>query len=348
MLDNIMHISNMKVADRLMLSQQYHNHGGFDFGVLRPYRETNGESYVTLNGQAYRVDNAALRKDEWIMLDEAVMQAAVLRQRAVQDLLNRGLSLSLDGMSFTVLETENVGELTAASLSLTGYSQSEKDTVEHGLTGVPMPIVFKDWDISLRGLQTGRNRGQPLETSQGEAMARVVGEKIEDMFFNGATSFEVGGYTIYGLTNFPNRNTGSLTASWTTATGEQIVGDVQDMIQDAIDDRYYGPFILYVPSAYSQALGNDFKANSDKTVRQRIMELDEIEAVMVVDHLATANVLLAQLTSDVMRIIDGMAPTSVMWESEGGFKINMKSLAIRVPQIRSDNADRCGVVHYTV
>jgi len=50
----------------------------------------------------------------------------------------------------------------------------------------------------------------------------------------------------------------------------------------------------------------------------------------------------------VVRLVDGMANTSVQWESEGGMALNFKVMSIRVPQIRSDINGACGVVHASV
>lgn len=353
----VLNIGNMGNFAKLNMSRRMSVHGGFDWGIMRPWSEVvNGHEkfFVAINQgiegheKVLQVDNAALRKDEWIALDEAVRQAAVLRTPAVQDLINRGLTFGVNGMNFTVLESENISEITAASISMTGYSQSEKDTVDHGLVGLPLPFTFKDWDISARGLGVSQNRGQPLDVSNGEAMARVIAEGIESAYFLGLPSLVFGGYQVYGLTTFPQRNTGTMTATWATATGEQILDDVIDMMQDSRDARHFGPWVLYIPTVYEKALQQDFKADSDKSVRMRLMELNGLEEIIVADFLTADNICLVQVTSDNVRVIDGMAPTSIQWEREGGLKLEMKTMAIRPVQLRADYAGNSGITHYTL
>ena len=94
-----------------------------------------------------------------------------------------------------------------------------------------------------------------------EKAGRVVAEKIEDMLWNGYTGLGSNN-TIYGYRTTPNRNTGSVTATWVTATGAQILADVLAMIQKAQDDHMYGPYVLYVPIAAMTNMGNDFKTEA--------------------------------------------------------------------------------------
>ena len=64
-----------------------------------------------------------------------------------------------------------------------------------------------------------------------------------------------------------------------------------------------------------------------------------------VNFLPANNVLLIQMTSDVVRLIRGMGIQAVQWDTEGKFITKYKVLTIQVPQIRSDQAGKSGVVH---
>jgi hypothetical protein len=61
--------------------------------------------------------------------------------------------------------------------------------------------------------------------------------------------------------------------------------------------------------------------------------------------LTADNVLLVQMTSDVVRLVRGMGLQNVEWATEGKMITKYKVMTIQVPQIRSDQAGRCGVVH---
>lgn len=318
-----MYSSNGFVAQRLLNS-------GFDANSLRT--------------------NDTLRKDEWKMYDTAIVGIAKARLRGVADLMAAGLTYSLpNALGVTRLEWENDTDMTPAGVSMSGIDQTQDDRVEYSLTGMPVPIIHKDFTLNLRQLEASRKTGLPLDTTMAQKASRVVSEKIEDMLWNGYTGLGANN-TIYGYLTTPNRNTGSLTnAAWTAGTvnGETILADVLAMIQKALDDHMYGPFVLYVPIAIGTLLGNDFKTNSDKSVRERLLEIDGLSDIRSTANLTGLNVLLVQLTADVVQMVDGIQPRMVQWDSHGGFVLNFKIIAIMLPRFRNDSEGQSGIVHYS-
>ena len=139
----------------------------------------------------------------------------------------------------------------------------------------------------------------------------------------------------------------SFTSAWdaSAATGETILDDVLSAKQASLDDRHFGPWILYVPTNYETVLDEDFKADSDKTTRERILGVSGILDVKVADKLTASNVVLAQMTRDVVRIVNGLEITTVEWQTLGGMRAHFKVMAILIPQIRSDQESKSGVVH---
>lgn len=251
-----------------------------DIGVLRPCQEIH--------------PNAALLKDEWIDMDEVVNRPNRDELVTVQDLLSRGLRYNLNNpMGQITHEYQDSSEVEAATLSMLSGTASEDDLVDHGLRGVPIPIVHKGFTLDERLLNAGRNKGQGIDTTNAEAARRAVNLQIDTLFMNG--NFTYGGYTLYGYTTHPQRNTGALAAAWTAATGEQMFADVNSMVQALYADKVQGPFVLYIPSTYHQAIQADFKANSDKSIRQRILEIDGVEEIRTSFQLATNNVVLVAM-----------------------------------------------------
>lgn len=288
-----------------------------------------------------------LRKDEWVSFDEAIIEVARSRLIGVQDLIDRGLTHFVpNAMGKTKLEWERVSDMQPAEISMGGVTQGQNDRPLFDLKAIPLPIIHRDFSINIRALEASRDKGESLDTTSAKLAVRLVSEKIEDLLFNGSniagTSFTIPGYTTAA-----NRNTGSVTASWLTTTGANIVGDTLDMIDDAKGDNMYGPYILYVPTAVHTAMQDDYKAESDKTILQRVKEIDSISDVRPTNDLTASNILLVQMTSDVVDMIDGIQPTAVQWESNGGFTTNFKVLAIMVPRIRDDYTDQSGIVHYS-
>ncbi len=297
--------------------------------------------------------NDVLRKDEWEQFDQKVVEVARTRLVGVADLMERGLSFNIDNpLGITRLEYEKVSDMNPASVDMSGVTEGQNDRLTFDLEGLPLPIVHKDFNINIRALAASRNIGQSLDTMQAALASRLVSEKIESLLFLGDSSIKMQGSTILGYTTATNRNTGSITARWDTATGEQILGDVLDMISALVADNMYGPYGLYIPTDYGVALNGDFKANSDKSIRSRLEEISEIDFIKSSSNLpggASGQIVMVQLTSDVVDMIDGLQPTTVMWETKGGMIVNFKVMAIMTPRVRTgDSTGQHGVAHFSV
>jgi len=294
--------------------------------------------------------NATLRKDEWKHYDTAAIKAAQRRLVGIADLMSRGLTYSLaNGLGTTVLEYEDMSDVNDAQLSLDAVSRGQSDAIEFDLNYLPLPIVHADFDISIRKLNASRTTGQPLDTLMIAAKAEKIAEKLESILFTGASTFTFGGGTIYGYTDFPHRNTGSLSANWddSTATGATILADVVAMKQASINDRHYGPWVLYIPTAYETVLDEDYVSGYPKTIRDRLLEVGGISEIKVVDLLTANNVLLVEMDAKTVRLVEGLPLTTVEWQTQGNMVFNFKLMTISVPQLRADQANRCGIQHWT-
>ena len=100
---------------------------------------------------------------------------------------------------------------------------------------------------------------------------------------------------------------------------------------------------MYTGTDYDQYLDADFKTNSDKSLRQRLLETEDFEAIRRLDYLPGNDVIMVEMSSQVARGINGLGPITVRWESTGGMQLNFKVLAILVAQIRADFFKRCGI-----
>lgn len=299
--------------------------------------------------------NATLRKDEWELLDKTVVEVARERLVAAADLFDRNLTLNIpNGMGTTIVQHEKISEMTAAEVSMDGRTRAPNDRVTFSLVSVPLPIIHHDFTINARALAASRNGGTPLDTTQVAEATRQVAETIEGMVLNGYTSNDILGFgsssaQLFGYTNFTDRNTYTISTNWddSAATGAIVLADVINMIASAHTARMFGPYMLYVPTAYWVPLMNDFKANSDKTILQRVKELPGIIDVKAADKLSANNVVLVQMTKSNIDMAVGLQPTTISWESEGGMTLFFKVMAIMVPRPKSDVGNRSGIVHAT-
>jgi hypothetical protein len=138
-----------------------------------------------------------------------------------------------------------------------------------------------------------------------------------------------------------------VSAAWATAaTGIQIVFDVIAM-QNALNAKnMYGPYLLIAPTATVNAMAEDYKANGDLTIIQRVLQIPGIEGILPSNRITGTTVLLVQMTADVIQLIDGIQPMLVEWDERGGFELNFMIFAIMLPRIRSDYLGQCGIAHW--
>lgn len=323
-----------------------------DPSILKPYLGEDGNTYFTqmVNGKPKAVRmmaNATLRKDEWKELDTAIIEAAKTRLVGVADLYAAGLVKRLsNGLGKTVLEYEDLSEFTAAHMDMDALAEGQKDRPKYTIKYLPLPITHKAFGFNARILAASRTSGESVDVTSGQQAARVVGELVEDTLFNGASSFTFGGGTLYGYTDHPRRNTVTLSVNWddSAKTGENILDDVRSMKQASIDARHYGPWNLYIPTGYETTIDDDFKSESDKTIRKRILEIGNIQSVKVIDALSANTVVLVEMRQETVRIVEGLPLTTVEWEINGGLGTEYKVMTIMVPQIRADQNNRSGVV----
>jgi uncharacterized linocin/CFP29 family protein len=338
------------VASRLL----EHN---FDMGSLRPYVGKDGRSYVTTNsgGQLQATPtnnaNATLLRLEWTLLDEVVVRAALPRLRAVADVRGRGLQMTIpNGMAKTVLQTQAQSDISPASISMDGISDSVSDRPVYNLTNLPLPILHKDFQFSARQLAVSRNGNMPLDLSMAELSARRVAEEAEQLLLGVMGQYEFGGGLIYGFTNFPSRITKTLNSPLLSAwVARTTLLDVLAMRLLSQQHLHYGPWVLYVSLAWDQYLDDDLSIyKGDLTLRDRLRRIDGIEDVVTLDYLNGYDMVLVQMTTDVVREVVGMDITTVQWETHGGMQLNFKVMCILVPQLRADFNGNTGIVHGSV
>lgn len=293
--------------------------------------------------------NDVLRKDEWVAMDNVLVEIARKQLVAVNELIARDLRFGIgNGLGTTILEWEDVSDMDPANVSMSGITEGERDTLDFTLNSMPLPIIHKDFNINIRKLEASRTTGQPLDQAQISMASTLVMEQIELMVFLGHATRE-GNARIFGLTTEPNRNTGSVTANWDTpaTTGANKLTDILAMIDQMTTDNMYGPYGIFIPVTAHNNLQDDFKAESDKTEMSRLLEVAGIEFIKPSKDVPAGAVIMVQLTKDVIDEVIGLQPTIVQWESHGGMTVNFKVMAIMIPRVRSTQTNQSGVTHFS-
>lgn len=291
------------------------------------------------NVNAFRT-NTVLSKEEWIAFDAAILREAQQRLQMVDSIVSAGMFKDLpNAMGTTVLQYEALSSMEEAELTMDGKTKTQKDRPEWDLRALPIPIIHKDFEINLRNNDSQSN----LDTIYAELATRQVVEKVETTVISGASGMTFGGGTLYGILDAPNRNTVTITGDWATLTGLQILTDVLSMISDAEDANMYGPYELFITTAYDNVLDKDYSANYHGSIRTRLSEINKVTKITVIDKMPADTVVLMQMTRDVMDMVIGQQPTLLEWSTDGGFTVNFKVLTIMVPRVKYDFALQSGI-----
>lgn len=290
--------------------------------------------------------NATLQRDEWIEIDTVVQKIARERLVGIADLQAAGLTYNLaNGMGKTILEYQDMNDPGSAEMNMNAEQRGRGDRPKYVTNYLPLPIIYSDFDFGARDLAASRNSGDPLDTTMIEASTRRIMEKAEDLLFTD-TSFTYGNGTIYSYISNTVKTTVSLSQNWDASgkTGAEIVQDVLNMKKALINVNHYGPYRLYIPTDYETVMDDDYDSTTPgTTIRERILKIEGITSIKTADRLAADTVVMVEMNSSTVRLINGLAPTVLQWDGNGGLTHHFKVMTIVVPQIRGDQDGNCGI-----
>lgn len=308
---------------------------------------------------------APLPENSQRIIDDAVTQVGLERLTVVADLLAAGLRYPLpDPLSVTEVQWETESKTGGAFRVMSPEARGEYQLPDRMIHRVPVYITMDDFSLNIRTLRMSQRVGAPLDTSLVTSATRRVNEAIEDAAINGA-GVQVNGYETPGLLNAPNANTytftngvttGGATTAWThsTKTGQMILTDVLGMIDVMQAVHMYGPYNIYIPTVYGTALAKNWSDGTTTFPTTILSRLQQIQVaggslnIKVADRLPANTVLMIQMTSDVVDIIDGQRPTVVPWTSPSGFTFFWAVMAIQVPRVKYNYNGESGILVATI
>jgi uncharacterized linocin/CFP29 family protein len=302
--------------------------------------------FVANNSNNNLVANSTLRADDHKIMAEKLVGTAKEKLVGVLDLYNRGLVVTLPNWGFTLYQYEKISGMTDAEVTMEASTDGQNDRQTFTQATLPVPVIHKDFQLGARQWQASQNSGSGLDLTQLSESARNVSDKLEDMLFNGLPSLIVSGSQIYGYTNHPERTTLTLAGTgWGTSSGRDIIGDTKNMLQAMYDANRYGPFVMYVAKNVWAELELDYSTSKgDRTFKERIEAFEGIEAVKCSTKLADDDVVLVQMTDDVVKMILAKDISYVQYSNDP-FTTKFKTVMAAAPLIMSDKNGSCAVVH---
>lgn len=317
------------------------------FGAGFEYFMANAEERKEIAANA-----TTLEEDEWETLSDRMVQVYQENRVGIADLQNAGLTRSLSLATKVDLWQER-SAMSEANVSMDGETGSQEDRVAYTTSGVPIPIVDKEFRVSDRDLQSSRRMGNDLRTDGVSEATIVVTEMLERLLFQGwnPTIRDSDGdtFTLYGYTTHPDRNTVS-GSDWGTAGN--IRDDVVSMVDALdVDERTGGNFWLYIaPPQWRQwRSAIDPDGDGNLTVRRRVEEeFDaEIGAVRRASFLPDGEAVMVDPSPDVVELAIAEDVQTIEWQSGSGMTNKYKVMAAMAPEIKSDDDSQSGIVHTT-
>lgn len=291
------------------------------------------------------------------IIDNAVVEVGVERLVIAQDIIDAGLTYNLtDPLSVLEVQWERTSKVGGAQRTMNPSARGENQLPDRNPKRIPVYLTTDDFFMGVRVLKASQRVGAPLDTTLVKQATRRVNEAVEDATINGA-GVQVEGYTTPGILNAPNAQTYALTTDWRPAspvigtTGPAMLADIGAMIGLLQAKKMYGPYNVYYGTQAAITLTSDFKTNTSDSIgtRLRAAATDlNINKFAVADQMpggATGpQVVVMQMTENVIDMVYGQAPTVIPWTSPDGFTLFWLVMAIMIPRVRDDYDGNSGIV----
>lgn len=332
--------ANENQANALQISTPHQfsaNHQGGYYNFFETEEQRRARGFVV---------NAALRHDQHLAYDQALINEAQRHLRLVEDFRSAGMTHQLSGLGVLLSYMERMDSMSGADITIHGNAMPDNDTISFDQIGVPIPIISKGFQLSKRHLASATSNGTQLDQDHIRAATRAVAEKMELTVLYGDTGIKLNGQSLVGILNHPNRNTAGI-SDWNGGT-PTIIDDVLGLLQIMYDDNRKGPFVLYVNKTYATKLQEDFSATKgDKTYKQRIMDIDDIADVRISSSLSNNEVVLIEMAKSAIDIAWAQDLKNVQW-NDNAFFYNFMVFTAMAVRVKPDRNGSCGIVHGTV
>lgn len=297
--------------------------------------------------------------EEWEDRDDMLLPETQQVLTAVDDLVQAGFTVDTSLARFTSVYEETNEFDDVAERSMDGRARGTEDSTVVEIDGVPLPIVHVDYEISAREQQNSQNFGESLDTQDAEKAARQVRENLEDLLFNGwGVNIETnrGTLDVTGYTTEPSRLTDTAAGDWGTPSNVlDTVDNMENQLreQGPNDNEGYMPeqegLWIYVPTAQWGELSQaeDPRGDGNMTLLERVNQNRPYIEFRHAGELDAGTIVGVIQNRNVVDLADAQAITNMSWDVEGGMATRYKTLACRVPRVKSTFEGRSGIIEIT-
>lgn len=202
-------------------------------------------------------DQAPLARAQWNLLDQAAVETA----RSI--LVDRRF-ISLVGPFGPAIEAVPSDLLTGnarGQVNLFGQSEGSAVEIEHRRF-LPLPLIYKDFWVHWRDIESNRRLGYPLDTGEAAAAAAAVAQAEDRLVFDGDPSLGLPGLrTVEGRQTLQMRDWGVMGNAFS---------DVVDGMRRLTASGFPGPYALLVTPLLYAELNRIFDGTG-------VLELEQVQ-----------------------------------------------------------------------
>ena len=311
--------------------------------LMRPWAEKWAAEMMNKNAL---VTHSSLLKREWAILDQVIFEAPRLTSMVVTDLAGLTTTTTLaEQMSQWRISSERM----RPSVSMDGRSRANQDRTDRPVQSVPIPIIRTDYEIGSRELLSSRRLGTPLDTTEAVEATQSILEEEARIVLNGTAEIVVDGSGVSGYTTFAARDTNTAAGygGGDFGTISNIRPTFRGMIAALTALFYHGPFNCYIANTQFHQMQARYSDGSGETALEAVLKLRQINSVEPDDLLADGNLLMVQLTRNVVDRRVALVLTTREWQTPDGQSNMFAVMSAAVQRLKSDYRGNTGIAHAT-
>lgn len=293
--------------------------------------------------------NGTVRHEDFLVIQDKVVEVRRRKLNGITDLMEAGLSFGVS-LEEQLVGFENVNEFQDAEQEMNPNSYQNNDTV-FTEEFVPNPITHQSFSVPWRQQGFDYKRSLGLVES-----VRQVAERLENTLTNGNATISVsfGGQAnpIFGYTTHPNRGTGTISDWSLVANIALIVPEAIEQVglmwatQGGVEND---SVMLYVANDVWTNLQNDYKADSERSVMTRLMDVPQFKGIKPLEKLASKQVVMVEMLERTIQLATASDIITVPHIKTNPMAPQvLTTYAAMVQQIKSDSKGNTGIRHLTV
>lgn len=243
------------------------------------------------------------------------------------------------------------GDNSEARVSMDGTAKTLRDAPDIEYEATPVPIIHSGWSWGWRMVQAAEARGwDGLDVAARENATYKVATKVTSHLLDGNSQIVHGGNQLYGMRNYPGRNTRSTGVTLNGATGAQWVSEIKALLTLNHNDNFKVPQVILLNwTDWFYAANTDYStAYPNKTILQRVAEIAGIQEIVPVPDLAADEIFAYVENRRVIEVVSAMPMvTRPLFRANMTDNYEFEIMTATATIFKRDSEGNCGIAHST-